>query len=87
MNTDFFVMSGVIRQWFSRLTKSRVKIIAESHQEWQKIGINGIPYIILLLTRYAVNTGSWEIDHVFLFNSEDRLSPNLRMQKQSANMT
>ena len=36
VNTDFFVTSEAIRQWFSRVTKSWVKIIAESPHEWQK---------------------------------------------------
>ena len=36
VNNDFFVTSEAIRQWFSRVTKSRVKIIAESSHEWQK---------------------------------------------------
>ena len=32
----FFVTSEVIRQWFSRVTKSRVKIIGKSRHEWPK---------------------------------------------------
>ena len=36
VNNDFFVTSEAIRQWFSRETKSRVKIIADSPHEWQK---------------------------------------------------
>ena len=36
VNNYFFVTSEAIRQWFSRVTKSRVKIIAESPHEWQK---------------------------------------------------
>ena len=36
MNNDFLSTSEAIRQWFSRVTKSRVKIIAESPHEWQK---------------------------------------------------
>ena len=36
MNTDFFVTSEAIRQWFSRVTKSLVKIIAELPDSWQK---------------------------------------------------
>ena len=32
----FFVTSEAIRQWFSPVTKSRVKIIAESPHEWKK---------------------------------------------------
>ena len=39
VNNDFFVKSEAIRQWFSRVTKSRVKIIAESPHEWQKKSI------------------------------------------------
>ena len=36
VNNDFLVTSGVICQWFSRVTKSRVKIIGKSPHEWQK---------------------------------------------------
>ena len=36
VNDDFLVTSGVICQWFSRVTKSRVKIIGKSPHEWQK---------------------------------------------------
>ena len=36
VNNDFWVMSEAICQWFSRVTKSQVKIIAESLHEWQK---------------------------------------------------
>ena len=35
VNNDFFVTSEAIRPWFSRVTKSRVKIMAESPHEWQ----------------------------------------------------
>ena len=52
---DFFVTSEAIRQWFSRVTKSRVKIIAESPQKWQKIVIHGNECIILFLTRYFMS--------------------------------
>ena len=55
VNNDFFVASEAIRQWFSRVTKSRVKIIAESPHEWQKIVINGNECIILFLTRYSMS--------------------------------
>ena len=44
-----FVMSELIRQWFSLLTKSRV---AEFHYEWQKVDIHSNSYIILFLTHY-----------------------------------
>ena len=36
MNNDFLVTSGVICQWFSRVTKSRVEIIGKSPHEWPK---------------------------------------------------
>ena len=45
VNNDFFVTGEVIRQWFSRVTKSRVKIIAESPHEC----------IILFLTRFFMS--------------------------------
>ena len=35
MNNDFVTMEA-IQQWFSQVTSSRVKIIAESLHEWQK---------------------------------------------------
>ena len=55
VNNDFFVTSEAIRQWFSRVTKSRVKIIAESPHEWQKIVIHGNECIVLFLTRYFMS--------------------------------
>ena len=36
VNIDVFVTSEVIRHYFSRVTKSRVKIIVESPHEWHK---------------------------------------------------
>ena len=48
----FFVWSEAIRQWFSRVTKSRAKVIAESPHEWQKVVIHGNKCIILFLKRY-----------------------------------
>ena len=36
VNNDFLVTSEVICQWFSRVTKSRVKIIGKSPHEWLK---------------------------------------------------
>ena len=56
MNANFFVTSEAIWQWCSWLTKPRVKIIAKSPHEWQKIGIHGNPYITLFLTHYF---GPW----------------------------
>ena len=46
MNNDFFVKSKAIRQWFSRVTKSRVKIFAKSPHEWQKIVTNVLFYFL-----------------------------------------
>ena len=34
VNTDFWVTGEAICQWFSRVTKSGVKIIGKSHHEW-----------------------------------------------------
>ena len=48
-------MSEAIRQWFSRVTKSRVKIIAESLHEWQRIVIHGNECVILFLTCYFMS--------------------------------
>ena len=36
VNNDFLVTSEVTCQWFSRVTKSRVKIIGKSPHEWLK---------------------------------------------------
>ena len=36
VNNDFWVTSEAICQWFSRVSKSRVKIIGKSHHEWPK---------------------------------------------------
>ena len=36
VNNDFWVTSEAICQWFSRVTKSRVKIISKSYHEWHK---------------------------------------------------
>ena len=36
MNNDFLVTSDVICQWFSRVTKSQVKIMDKSPHEWPK---------------------------------------------------
>ena len=48
---DIYVSRESIQQWFS-LTKSLVKIIAESPHSWQKIGIHSISYIILHMFEY-----------------------------------
>ena len=52
MNNDFWVTSEAICQNFSRVTKSRVKIIGKLLHEWPKIVIHGNKYIILVLTLY-----------------------------------
>ena len=36
VNNNFWVTSEAICQWFSRVTKSRVKIIGKTHHEWPK---------------------------------------------------
>ena len=53
--TIFLVTSGVICQWFSRVTKSRVKIIGKSPHECPKIVIHSNKCIILFLTRYFMS--------------------------------
>ena len=55
VNHVFIVTSGVICQWFSRVTKSRVKIIIKSPHEWPKNVIHGNECIILFLTRYFIS--------------------------------
>ena len=59
MNNDFF-LSRVRRLAMiftsDEVTKSRVKIIAESPHEWHKIVIHGNEYIILIVTRYFMYT-------------------------------
>ena len=55
MNNDFFVTREAIRQWFSLVTSSLVKIIAESPHEWQKIVIHGNSCIILYILDRVIN--------------------------------
>ena len=55
VNNDFLVTSGVFCQWFSRVMKSRVKIIDKTPHEWPKIVIHGNECIILFLTRYFIS--------------------------------
>ena len=55
VNNDFLATSGVICQWFSRVTKSRVKIIGKTPHEWPKIVIHGNECTILFLTRYFIS--------------------------------
>ena len=49
MNNDFFVTREVIRQWFSLVTSSLVKTIAELPHSWQKFVIHGNSCIILYI--------------------------------------
>ena len=49
-----FVTTEAIWKWFSRVTKSQLKIVAESLYEWEKVGIHGNPYIMSFLTRYLM---------------------------------
>ena len=52
VNNDLWVTSEAIYfLWFSRVTKSRVKIIGEAHHELPKIVIHGNECIISHLTR------------------------------------
>ena len=46
-------MSDHIRQWFSKVTQSRVKIITEPSHEGQNIDIHADPYIFSFLARYS----------------------------------
>ena len=55
VNNDFWVTSDAICHWFSRVTKSQVKIIGKSHHEWPKIVIRGNECIISFLTRYFMS--------------------------------
>ena len=59
VNNGVWVTSEAICQWFSRVTKSRVKIIGKSHHEWPKIVIHGNECINLFLTRYLM---SWTLN-------------------------
>ena len=58
VNNDFWVTSEAICQWFSRVTKSLVKIIDKSHHEWPKIVIHGNECFILFLTRYFMSANT-----------------------------
>ena len=48
MNTDFVATSEAIRQWFSRVMKSRVKIIVDLAHDWQNVRIHDNPYNIFI---------------------------------------
>ena len=51
MNNDIFVIREAIRQLISRVTKLRMKIIANSPDEWQNIVNHGNECIILFFIR------------------------------------
>ena len=78
VNNDFLVTSHeVICQWFSLVTKSRVKIIGKSRHEWPKIIIHGNECIILFLTQYFMpwthNPHKTIIDHSFCHCRQGRI--------------
>ena len=52
VNNDFFITTEVICQWFSQVTKSQWKSLANHLTSDQKIVIHGNECIILFLTRY-----------------------------------
>ena len=54
-----------MRQWFSLMTSSLVKIIAESPHSWQKSGIHGNPYIILYILFYLYILYIYIVSSVF----------------------
>ena len=59
VNNDFLVTSGVICQWFSRVTKSRVKIIGKSPHEWPKnrySPVTNVLFYFLHATLYLEHT-------------------------------
>ena len=72
VNNDFWVTSEAICQWFSRVTKSRMKINGKSHHEWHKTVIHGNKYIILFLTRYLMS-----LTHIFSKNNHRSLISQL----------
>ena len=47
VNKDFMIASEVICQWFSRVTKSRVKIIGKSHHAWPKKSLFTVRNVLL----------------------------------------
>ena len=49
VNKDFFVTRDAIQQWFSLVTLSLMKILAEWPHLWHKIIIYVNPYIILYI--------------------------------------
>ena len=65
MNSDFWVKSEAICQWFSRMTKSRVKIIGKSHHEWTQRRYLRQRMYYFFLTRY------------FTYNSAKTSDPSL----------
>ena len=76
VNNDFRVTSEAICQRFSRVTKSRVKIMGKSHHKWPQIVIHGNECIILFLTRYLM---SWTHNSVKNNNRSliSQLSPRM----------
>ena len=53
----FLATGEAIRQWFPRVTKSRVKIIAKSPHDWQKTLLTVTQaFFYLLRAIHAVNT-------------------------------
>ena len=82
VNNEFLVTSGVICQWFSRVTKSRVNISGKSPHEWTKIVIHGNECIILFLTH---NFLSWT--HCSATNNHRSLISPLSLRKVFCDLT
>ena len=77
MNNDFFVTREAIRQWFSLVTSSLVKIIAESPHSWQKT--------LFAVTHALFFTSPW---HRFLmFSIESSSKKTYQMTQTSPKST
>ena len=56
VNKDFWVTSEAICQWFSLVTKSRVKIIGKSHHEWPKQSLFTVTNVLFYFLHNSAKT-------------------------------
>ena len=82
VNNDFGVTSEAICQLFSRVTKSRVKLIGKSHHKCTKIVIHDNKYIVLFLTRYLMS-----LTHNFSKNNHRSLISQLSPRTVFSDLT
>ena len=58
MYNDYWVTSEAICQWFSRVMKSRVKIIGKSHREWPKKSLFTVTNVLFYFLHAILCPGS-----------------------------